>query len=211
MRTKISFIAAAALAAGLASSMAQSSNVYSANIVGYINVPMAAGAQTLLENPLNNGTNDLVSIDNGAIPNKSSANIWNGTGFTGTSKTSGTWGTDFSLPPGTGFFVTPKTAATITFIGSAPASNNFALAAGVQVCVGALLPIAGNLNDAAGPNALNVGAQLPNKSSLNIWNGTGFTGTSKTSGTWGSNLAIGVGQGFFVTPKTAVTWNQWLQ
>jgi hypothetical protein len=210
MRTKITFLAAAALAAGLASSQAQS-NVYSVNIVGYINVPVAAGAQTLLENPLDNGTNDLISIDNGAIPNKSSVNIWNGTGFSGTLKSSGVWGTDFSIPPGVGFFVTPKTAATITFIGQAPSSNNYALAAGSQVLIGALLPIAGSLNDAAGPNALNVGAELPNKSSLNVWNGTGFSGTLKSSGVWGSNFSIGVAQGFFVTPKTAVTWTQYLQ
>jgi hypothetical protein len=210
MRTKITFLAAAALAAGLASSQAQS-NVYSVNIVGYINVPIAAGAQTLLENPLDNGTNDLISIDNGAIPNKSSANIWNGTGFTATSKTAGAWGTDFPIAPGIGFFVTPKTAATITFIGQAPITNNYALAAGAQVMIGALLPIAGNLNDPAGANALNIGAQMPNKSSLNIWNGTGYTATSKTGGTWGNNLSIGVAQGFFVTPKTAFTWTQDLQ
>jgi hypothetical protein len=80
----------------------------------------------------------------------------------------------------------------------------------VQTLVGALLPIAGNLNDPAGPNALNVGAALPSKSTLSIWNGTGFTGTSKGT-TWGSNFSIGVAQGFFVTPKTATTWTQFLQ
>jgi hypothetical protein len=164
-----------------------------------------------LENPLDNGTNDIISIDNGAIPNKSLASIWNGTGFVATTKTSGTWGQDLSIKPGVGFFVTPKTAATITFIGQAPITNNYALAAGAQVMIGALLPIAGNLNDAAGPNALNVGAQIPNKSILSIWNGTAYSATTKTSGSWGSNLSIGVAQGFFVTPKTAVTWNQWLQ
>jgi len=210
MRTKITFLAAAALAAGLASSMAQS-NVYSVNIVGYINYPMAAGAQTLLENPLDNGTNDLVSIDNGTIPNKSSASTWNGTGFVGTTKSAGTWGTDLSIGPGVGFFVTPKSAATITFIGQAPITNNYALAAGAQVMIGALLPIAGNLNDAAGANSLNVGAQMPNKSSLSIWNGTGYVGTTKSAGSWGSNLSIGVAQGFFVTPKTASTWTHYLQ
>jgi hypothetical protein len=210
MRTKITFLAAAALAAGLASSQAQS-NVYSVNIVGYINVPVAAGVQTLLENPLNNGTNDLTSIDGGAIPNKSTVNIWNGTGFSASVKGSSGWGTDFSIPPGIGFFVTPKSAATITFVGQAPASNNYALAAGSQVLIGALLPIAGNLNDAAGPNALNVGAALPNKSTVNIWNGTGFSASVKGSSGWGQNFSIGVGQGFFVVPKTATTWTQYLQ
>ena len=189
--------------------MAQS-NVYSVNIVGYINVPMAAGAQTLLENPLDNGTNDITSIDNGAIPNKSTASTWNGTGFVGSIKQSGVWGPDLAIAPGIGFFVTPKTAATVTFIGQAPASNNYALGT-AQVLVGALLPISGNLNDAAGPNALNLGAALPNKSTVSTWNGTAYVGSLKQSGTWTPNQTIGVAAGFFVTPKTATTWTQYLQ
>ncbi len=58
---KTLLIAAAALVAGVVSSEAQ---VYSANIVGYVNVTCPAGAQVLVSNPLDDGTNqanDLLS------------------------------------------------------------------------------------------------------------------------------------------------------
>ncbi len=59
MRIK-ALLCAAALAAGAVSSMAQS-NVYSLNIVGYVNVPLVTGFN-LIANPLDNGTNDLASL-----------------------------------------------------------------------------------------------------------------------------------------------------
>ncbi len=63
--------------------MAQSSNVFSVNIVGYVNVVAKGnGAFTLIANPLNAATNDLNTIAAG-IPNKSTAQIWNGSGFNG--------------------------------------------------------------------------------------------------------------------------------
>jgi hypothetical protein len=207
MRTKITFLAAAALAAGLATSQAQS-NVYSVNIVGYINVPLTT-QKTLLENPLDNGTNTLVSIDNGAIPNGSSVNIWNGTGFSGATKAKGSWNSNLSIPAGIGFFVTPFSACTVTFIGQAPASNNYALGT-TKSMLGAVIPIAGVLTD-SGANTLNLGTSLPNGSSINIWNGTGFSGATKAKGSWNSNLSIPVAGGFFVTPFSATTWKQYLQ
>lgn len=62
MRTK-AVLCAAALAAGAFSSMAQS-NVYSLNIVGYVNVPISAGVG-FYSNPLDlDGTNSASSILN---------------------------------------------------------------------------------------------------------------------------------------------------
>jgi hypothetical protein len=54
MKTKTLLIAAAALVAGIVSSEAQ---VYSANIVGYVNVSGNANQFALIANPLDNGTN----------------------------------------------------------------------------------------------------------------------------------------------------------
>lgn len=207
MRTKLTFLAAAALAAGLATSQAQS-NVYSVNIVGYINVPLTT-QKALLENPLDNGTNTITSIDNGSIPNASSVSIWNGTGFTGSSKAKGSWSSNVSIPPGAGFFVTPFSACTVTFIGQAPASNSYALGT-TKSLVGAVIPIAGVLTD-SGANSLNLGVALPNASSISTWNGTGFNGATKAKGSWSSNLSVPVANGFFVTPFSAATWTQYLQ
>jgi hypothetical protein len=60
MKIKTLLIAAGALAAGVISSQAQ---VYSQNIVGYVNTPIAgSGSLTLIGNPLNGTTNTVESL-----------------------------------------------------------------------------------------------------------------------------------------------------
>src|SRR5262245_17170046 len=65
MRTKTLVLCAAALAAGALTSWAQS-NVYSLNVVGYVNVPTKGGFNfNLLANPLNNTAangNDITNL-----------------------------------------------------------------------------------------------------------------------------------------------------
>src|SRR4051812_38861431 len=51
MRTKTAILTAALVAAGALSSMAQ--NVYSVNVVGYVNVTLNANKFTMVANPLN--------------------------------------------------------------------------------------------------------------------------------------------------------------
>src|SRR6266446_1325324 len=66
MRTKTLLAAAAMLAAGLASSMAQS-NVYSLNVVGYVNKVMPSGGKyIMISNPLNTTSNTINSLLSGA-------------------------------------------------------------------------------------------------------------------------------------------------
>jgi hypothetical protein len=64
MRTK-ALLCAAAVAAGALSAMAQS-NVYSLNVVGYVNVPLVGGgAFNMIANPLNNtgtGGNNISNL-----------------------------------------------------------------------------------------------------------------------------------------------------
>jgi hypothetical protein len=60
MRTK-ALLCAAVVAAGLASSMAQS-NVYSLNVVGYYNMPVGANQLVLIANQLNTTNNSIGSL-----------------------------------------------------------------------------------------------------------------------------------------------------
>ncbi len=93
MRTKTTLLCAAALAAGVVGSMAQS-NVYSVNIVGYANVPVATAAASFLANPFNlDNTNSAANVlnlpplndnlytGNGYL-NQFFLNTWNGHGYT---------------------------------------------------------------------------------------------------------------------------------
>lgn len=213
MRTKTLLIAAAALAAGLASSQAQT--VYSANIVGYVNVTFPAGQFTLISNPLDNGTNtanDLLA----ALPNKSTIQLWNGTGFDTYGKTSsGFTPTNPSIAVGSGFFVNSSALVTNTFVGNVvPASGGSStnvIPQGTFVLVGSILPVGGTFND-VGSNTLNLSATLPNKSTIQIWNGSGFDTYGKTSaGFTPTNPSYTPGQGFFINSSGATNWVQFLQ
>lgn len=214
MRTKTLFLSAAALAAGVLSTMAQA-NVYSVNVVGYVNKVIPPNQFVLLANPLDAATNDVIALG-AALPNKSTIQIWNGSGFTLAGKTASGWDNNFQIPVGTGFFVkTPSTASTITntFVGSVAvaygATNSMALPTGFSL-VGSMIPVAGTLTD-AGPNTLNLGNSLPNKSTVQTWDGTKFVVSGKTASGWDTPLTIGVGEGFFVKPYTATNWSQTLQ
>jgi hypothetical protein len=228
MRTKILLTAVAAMAAGVVASNAQ---VVSANIVGYANAQGNAGSPTtsiftLLANPLdNNGTNDMVSIVGSALPNKAQAEGWDvpSQTFIIATKTAGTWNTNFNVPPGTGFFVSiPKNSPTVTntfvgnvinanFVASGGVSSNY-IPATTAVLLGSPIPFSGALTD-AGTNTINLGSTLPTKSQVSTWDvpSQTFIIATKTSGTWNTNLNIGIAQGFFVNSKSNVVWNQYLQ
>src|SRR5579871_6157689 len=201
MRTKTLLLSAAALVAGLLSVQAQS-NVYSANIVGYVNQTNSAGTLVLLANPLDNGTNDLYSLLPTAA-NGSVAFIFSGGALVNSTKTKGTWTTDFIIPPGTGFFLKGGTVNTNTFVGQTGFTNGIALTAGVSVLVGSPIPFSGVLSD-TGTNTMNLNA-LANGSTINVFQGGGLVQSSKTKGAWTSNFGIVPGQGFYI--KSGTTTN----
>jgi hypothetical protein len=207
MRTKTLLIAAAALVAGIVSSNAQP--VFSQNVVGYVNISIPANQLTLVANPLDDGTNTATSLG-GALPNKSTIQTWNGSGYNASSKGGGVWTVNFALPPGVGFFVKSPTALTNTFVGNVVtqvggnATN--ALPAGALVLLGSITPYTGDLTD----TNLDLGPTLANKSTVQVWNGTGFTASSKGGGSFNTPLTLSVGQGFFVKSATTTNWVQTL-
>src|SRR5215472_12747397 len=109
MRTK-TLLCAAALAAGVVSSMAQS-NVYSLNVVGYVNVPMKGGINfNLLANPLLNANNDITNLYTTAASDGDQIFTWNAaiqdlgaTVYTYSIATH-TWDGNRLMKPGEGFF-----------------------------------------------------------------------------------------------------------
>jgi hypothetical protein len=143
MRTKIA-VGAVILAAGLASSMAQ--NVYSLNVVGYINVTCIGNNYTMMANQLNNGTNGLAQVLPSA-PALSSVLKYNAarsdydtavTDGTGAWFTLGGQPSTLTVSPGEGFFFNNGDAATFTatLVGEVPQgalsvnfiANNYTLA-----------------------------------------------------------------------------------
>src|SRR5262245_30453866 len=104
MRTK-TLLCAAALAAGVATSMAQS-NVYSLNVVGYVNTAVVGsggdGKFQMICNPLN-ATNNTIGVLIPTCPDFSALYKWNGTGFDIATFFLGSWDhPEYTLNPGEG-------------------------------------------------------------------------------------------------------------
>ena len=222
MKTKTLLIAAAALAATVISSEAQ---VYSQNVVGYVNVvvPQSPG-WACVANPfdvdgVNNITNVLASAPKGAT-----IQLWTASGFSVVvtrNAFSGAWSPSAAttfIPPGVGFMIKGATAFTNTFVGSvvapAPGTNSLPLSSSVLQLVGSPIPFAGGLTGVGdnGTNALNLGDALPKGSQIQTWNnGFALAATKNAfSGVWSANPTISVGQGFFVKPGSATNWVQTL-
>jgi len=212
MRTKTLLLSAAALAAGVVASQAQS-NVFSANIVGYVTTVFApAGQYTLVANPLDSGSNSVIGLLDAVLPNKSQVLTWDpvAQGYVTAQKTGGTWSTNTPIPVGTGFFVKTPTAQvapiTNTFVGNIIVSpnggtNQVTLPLGYYLA-GSAVPLNGSVNDYlnGATNTINLGGVLPNKSQILTWDTTaqGYITSQKTGGTWSTNTALNPGVGFFV-------------
>jgi len=221
MKIKTLAIAAATLAVGAITSQAQ---VYSQNVVGYVNIISPANAFVPMANPVDlDGVDNLTNVLKN-VPNGTTVNIWNGSGYTVVSKAlfGGAWSANAAtnyLTPGVGFFLKTPSNQTNTFTGTVipnfPGTNSLALAANVSVFIGSVVPYSGTLSNAVdqGVDTLNLGSSLPKGSTVSIWNGSGYSVASKGlfNGLWSTNFTLTVGQGFFVKPASATNWVQTLQ
>jgi hypothetical protein len=145
MRTK-TLLGAAVLAAGIASTMAQS-NVYSLNVVGYYNIPVTANVKLIVANQLAvtpGGTSDTLSntLPYPGVP--AAANMFkyvNG-GFQNSflDDVDLIWEPNASFVPGEGgFFVSPVNT-TITFVGEVlQGSLTNKLPAGIKVLTASIV------------------------------------------------------------------------
>lgn len=214
------------MAAGVASSMAQS-NVYSLNIVGYVNVPVTQGNFYLLNNPLDVGGGDIVTnvfpitdtnFDSSYLYTYDQVNGLNvaesyigGYGwYPGTT----------AFVPGTGFYLYANETTTVTFTGSVVLSNTIAMAPGFSL-VGSAYP--------ASTDVTTLGLQGHDSDYLYRWDaataslddissyigGYGWYETingNPAGGTGGSTNGptLNVAEGFFYYNSTASnnTWSQ---
>jgi len=212
MRTKL-IAAAALLAAGVATSMAQS-NVYSLNIVGYVNVPIA-GSLTAIGNPLRAGT-PADRLDQ-VVPYADGNNIqiWNGAAWdvwgmdslsaTGWINPAGGDAALTSLPivgAGKGFFYGNNIGTTnVTFVGEVRTGTNTITIPGGLTPLSSPIPYGGLVS--TGP--LNL--QVQDGDNIQKWTGVSWavygrdslsgTGWIAPNGSDGPEPTLNVGQGFF--------------
>jgi hypothetical protein len=202
MKTKTLLIAAAALAAGVISSEAQ---VYSQNIVGYVNVPVKLGFNTVA-NPLDNSINNSLTniITPGPAYDGSTVSLWTGTTYSSVTIDStvatgvADSGDNFAvtppvLNPGQAFFFNNTVASnTVTAVGNVhvggPGPGFIGLATNTlpsspsQSFVSSVIPVGGGLasvlqlTNAANPAAYD-GCVISIPQINNAGNVTGFNVT----------------------------------
>ena len=173
MRTKTLLLSAAVLAAGVASSMA--ANVYSVNVVGYVNLGFVGGGNGLYQlaaNPLdasNNGGNTLANVFP-APADGTTFEIWDPAHntYVGDTFAFGSWaagGTNI-VAPGTGIFVLSSSPWTNTFVGTVmqgALSNPFG-SLNVNSFLGSQVPVNGTAD------TLNLTPGLPDGTIVEPWN-----------------------------------------
>jgi hypothetical protein len=162
---KTLLIAAVALAASIISSEAQ---VYSQNIVGYINLTIPNAHFALLANQLDTGSNTLDNVfASGPVSGQTYANYWNGTSFqqfeyyNAADSPDGNVGWyDYNtgapctnyLSPSQGVFVrnTSGSTMTITTVGTVKTGTNFVTIANGLHIYSVPVPLAGQSLDSLG-------------------------------------------------------------
>ena len=207
---------AAILAAGLASSMAQ--NVYSLNVVGYVNVSILGGHANFMANPLNTPHNYLDEVlPASTVPAGSTVLTWNrisatfhqdySDGVAWTDYDSGTpTGTTTLLPPGKGFFVNNAGGTvTNTFVGevlqgtlTVPIAQNFN-------AIGSLTPTVLNLSSNGFPQVagLIIDDYQPVTAQYTQLYNDGLTGWQDYNSGAPVQFAPAIGTGFFVVNSDA--------
>jgi hypothetical protein len=225
MRTKV-LICAAALAASLASSMAQ--NVYSLNVVGYVNYTLNAGKYTCIANPLdatmgatvpggNNVTNLFPVVPSGSqiLPFTVATAQWGTPAAYSINKSGvGVWANPFDMPPGLGvmFYNPATTNAVATFVGqvqqgSFPVTT---LAATKSSIVGSPVPIGGDLTNSIVGLTPHTGDSIQLFSSATAqWVApvSSYSVNKSGVGIWSQNLQIAPGTGFLYYNGSAA--NAW--
>jgi hypothetical protein len=196
MRTKL-LATAAILAVGLASSMAQN-NVYSLNVVGYVNQSLSPGF-TMIANPLNTTNNTLQTLLAG-VPAGTQILKWNGSGFNIHTKLGANWIPDAPLDPGDGAFINLAANYTNTWVGEVLQGDLAkSLPAGFSIA-SSQVPAAEDLT------ASGLAAAVPAGSQVLQWTGNSYSIATKLGASFIPNPTIGVGESFFVNLASPTDW-----
>jgi hypothetical protein len=212
MRTKTTLAAAAILAAGLASSMAQA-NVYSLNVVGYVNASYVAGFNAAANPLVGSPDNTLNTVLSGTgVPDNTIVFTWDTAlqDFSPTLPTyvagSGTWSPNASVIQGQGFFVLAPSAFTHTWVGEVKQGTTTTPIAPGFNGIASPAPIAGD-------TAAVLAGMVPADNDIAFkWNpATQDFGATATyvagSSTWTPAVNFGVGEGLFYLSTRGATQN----
>jgi hypothetical protein len=196
MRTKTLIIASALVAAGIVTSAAQ---VFSVNVVGYVNVTVPAGF-SIIANPLDNTNSNALSE---LIPNPPfGTTVYKFDPVDGFASTTFqfSWDPDFTLNPGEAAFINTDEETTLTFVGEVKQGDTLDvnLAAGFNL-VSSIVPAEESLEDAGFPAEFG--------DTFYLFRSGDYVSTTFLFG-WDTPVTPRVGEGFWVNRTTATTWSR---
>ena len=203
MRTKTLLSVAAALAAGVITTQAQS-NVYSVNIVGYVNKSVTTGLQ-IVANPLN-ATNNALSTIVPAPADFTQVLRWNGSDFDTATFFFGAWDSDFVIAPGEGFFINAAGDFTNTFVGSIDVgSYTNDIPAGVSL-KSSIVPVGGTADD------IGLTAAVSDFDQVQKWNQglNDYDTYTYFFGAWDVTPTLDVAEGAVISSGAGGSWVQTL-
>lgn len=184
MRTKTILAAAAFIAVGVLASKAQ--NVYSLNIVGYVNIPV--GSLTAIANPLRSGPSGEVDRADHVVPYSEgdTIQVWTGVSwkaYSMDSLSSSGWTDDggdvdaSSLPilgPGVGFFYGNNSGISqITLVGEVRTGANAVTLPPGLTPTGSSLPYSGNISTGS------VGLDVQDGDVIQTWTGAAWKAVTR--------------------------------
>jgi len=194
--------------------------VYSLNVVGYVNLPVVEGFQ-MLANPLDldgTGTNNFTtSVFSNSLPKSSTVYAWDHTivnwKIASFSK-AGAWSGDISLNPGLGFWLNipagglAGTSSNLTVVGTVLQGslvNPYLAKGGGFATLGSQVPIAGKV-------ATDLKYSPVSGDTFYFWNPsiTNWVIASFGKGGWApSEPTVGIGQGFWLNSQASSTWSNY--
>jgi hypothetical protein len=194
MRTKTLLLTAVLSAAGIASSLGQ---VFSQNIVGYVNRALPAGF-SLIANPLNVVAGNTLNNILPSAPLGTTIYTFSATGFT-PSTFIADWNPNQTLAPGDGAFINLAAATTLTFVGEVmTGSLSTPVPAGFSI-KGSQVPQAIKLEDMGFPAALG--------DTVYVFRGGGYVSSVYIT-SFAPDAIPEVGEGFFVNKGAAAAWTR---
>jgi hypothetical protein len=176
--------------------------VYSLNIVGYVNRTVPGGKYVLLSNPLTTGGNTVAEVVQ--VAGDMTIYTYGAGGFQPSTALGGSWieGDTIAVAPGTGFFAQSGSGnVTVTFVGEVAVGKSVTIPHGISL-VGSALPQGGTLDALEYP--------VGDETVLQYDSTKGYSGSLALGGSWIDPVpTLAVGDGFFVINDGASkTWTR---
>jgi hypothetical protein len=227
MRTKVLVCAAAVAAAGAFTSVAQ--NVYSLNVVGYINIPLVEGFN-LIANQLDfdgTGTNNTTSNVLGTnVPLNSAVYTWSGSAYNIASfvklkgATAPSWNANYTLNPGQGAWLsipagglagTSSNLITVGQVDQGGLVNPNLIAGGGYSLVSSMVPLSGGIQTVLGYTPLlNDSVYQWSTASGSYVINSYVKLKGQTNPSWSpAEPSIGIGEGFWLNSGSGAVWSNY--